>query len=228
MSEIEQAIRVGDTRRENAAKVLATLGARRERLDAETRELALPVTDPIAAVAEQLEQENADLAGRETALADLNAVVQSLQERHRVAGDTWQQVSRALADREARSEALAALQAKIDSGKDSAAWLAGKGLAERAPAVAAARHRARVGRRAGGRAARAPERARAARARRRAVVDRSERGTSRAASRPTRRRPRDAPTEAAHGDCLAGEGQDLAPRAVAGAGRLARRCPLPR
>src|SRR5437016_2913852 len=59
MNEIEQTIRVGDTRRENAAKVLAALGARRERLDAETRELALPVSDPIAAVAEQLEQENA-------------------------------------------------------------------------------------------------------------------------------------------------------------------------
>jgi len=128
MNEIEQAIRVGDTRRESSAKVLAALGARRERLDAEARELALPVSDPIAVVVEQLEQENADLAGRETALAELNAVVQSLQERHRAAGDTWQQVSRALTDREARSEALAELQARIDSGKDSAAWLAGKGL----------------------------------------------------------------------------------------------------
>ena len=128
MSELEQAIRVGDTRRENAAKVLAALGARRERLDAEARELQKPSSDPIGVVAEQLEQENADLAGRESALAELNAVVQSLQERHRAAGDTWQQVSRALTDREARSEALAELQAKIDSGKDSAAWLSGRGL----------------------------------------------------------------------------------------------------
>ena len=128
MNEIEQAIRVGDTRRESAAKVLAALGTRRERLENEARELTQPVSDPIAAVAEQLDQENADLAGRETALAELNAVVQSLQERHRAAGDTWQQVSRALTDREARSEALTELQAKIDSGKDSAAWLAGRGL----------------------------------------------------------------------------------------------------
>ena len=132
INEIEQTIRVGETRRENAARVLAALGGRRERLDAETRELALPVSDPIAAVAEQLEQENADLAGRETALAELNAVVQSLQERHRAAGDTWQQVSSALSDREARAAALAELQGKIDSGKDSAAWLAGKGL-QKAP-----------------------------------------------------------------------------------------------
>jgi chromosome segregation protein len=128
INEIEQSIRVADTRRENAAKVLGALGARRERLDAEARELAQPVSDPIALVAEQLEQENADLAERETALAELNAVVQALQERHRAAGDTWQEVSRALTDREARSEALAELQAKIDSGKDSAAWLTVKGL----------------------------------------------------------------------------------------------------
>nr|MDQ6917473.1 chromosome segregation protein SMC [Pseudomonadota bacterium] len=127
-NEIEQAIRVADTRRENAAKVLAALASRRERLDAEARDLVEPVTDPIAAVAEQLEHENADLAGRESALAELNAVVQSLQERHRAAGDIWQQVSRALTDREARSEALTELQAKIDSGKDAAAWLAAKGL----------------------------------------------------------------------------------------------------
>ncbi len=73
-----------------------------------------------------------DLAGRESALAELNAVVQSLQERHRAAGDSWQQVSSALADREARSAVLAELQAKIDSSKDSAAWLAGKGL-QKAP-----------------------------------------------------------------------------------------------
>src|SRR6202171_6562356 len=106
----------------------ARRGARRERPDTDARERAQPVSAPIAAVAEQLEQENADLAGRETALGELNAIVQSLQERHRAAGDTWQEVSRALTDLEARSEALAELQAKIDSGKDSAAWLAGKGL----------------------------------------------------------------------------------------------------
>ena len=65
---------------------------------------------------------------REQALALLNGVVQALQERHRAAGDAWQQASRALAEREARAKALAALQAKIGSGRDTAAWLSARGL----------------------------------------------------------------------------------------------------
>ncbi len=128
INDIEQAIRVADTRREHSAKVLAALAQRREHLDAELRELARPLTDPIAAVSEQLAQELADLAGREKALAELNDVVQSLQERHRIAGDAWQQSAHALAEREARAQALSALQSKIDSGKDSAAWIAARGL----------------------------------------------------------------------------------------------------
>jgi chromosome segregation protein len=128
INDIEQTIRVADARRENSAKVLAVLAQRRERLDAESRELALPLTDPIATVSEQLEQERADLSGREKALAELNEVVQSLQERHRIAGDAWQQAAQVLAEREARAQALSALQAKIDSGKDAAAWLTAHGL----------------------------------------------------------------------------------------------------
>ncbi len=127
-TEIEQSIQVAATRRESAAKLLGALAQRRERLDAESRELAAPVNDQIALVADQLEQESADLAGREESLAALNAVVQALQERHRVAGDEWQITSSGLAEREARAQALAALQAKIGSGKDASAWLAAHSL----------------------------------------------------------------------------------------------------
>ncbi len=126
--EIEQAIQVAATRRESAAKLLGALAQRRERLDAETRELAAPVNGQIALVADQLEQEGTDLAGREESLAALNEVVQALQERHRAAGDEWQVTSSGLAEREARAQALAALQAKIGSGKDASAWLASRGL----------------------------------------------------------------------------------------------------
>ena len=84
-----------------------------------TRELAAPVNDQIALVTDQLEQESADLAGREESLAALNAVVQALQEAHRAAGDEWQATSSGLAEREARAQALEALQAKIGSGKDA-------------------------------------------------------------------------------------------------------------
>ncbi|MGH8799167.1 MAG: chromosome segregation protein SMC, partial [Casimicrobiaceae bacterium] len=127
-NEIEQAIRVAATRRESAGKALGALAQRRERLAAEASELAAPVSDQIALVADQLEQESADLAGREASLAALNEVVQSLQERHRAAGDAWQVASSGLAEHEARAQALAALQAKIGSGKDAAAWLAALAL----------------------------------------------------------------------------------------------------
>jgi chromosome segregation protein len=127
IGELEQAIRVADTRCEHSAKALGALEQRRERLEGEARELALPTTIPMASVGEQLQQETADLAGREKALAELNEIVQSLQERHRVTSDAWQRASSALADREARAQALAALQAKIGSG-DMAAWLAARGL----------------------------------------------------------------------------------------------------
>ena len=127
-NEIEQAIQVAVARRESAAKLLGALAQRRERLDAEARELDAPVGDQIALVADQLAQESADLAGREAGLAALNEVVQGLQERHRTAGDAWQQASSSLAEHEARAQALAALQAKIGSGKDAATWLAAHGL----------------------------------------------------------------------------------------------------
>ncbi len=83
INEIEQAIRVADTRHENAVKVLAALTQRRERLNVEAGELAAPLSGQIAAVSEQLEQELADLNGREQGLAALHQAVQSLQERHR-------------------------------------------------------------------------------------------------------------------------------------------------
>jgi chromosome segregation protein len=128
ISEVEQELRVADTRRENATKVLAALAQRRERLDGETRDLALPTTSQIDVVTEQLEQETADLTGRGTALAELNDVVHSLQARHRATSDAWQIASSTLADREARAQALSELQAKIGSGKDAAAWFSARGL----------------------------------------------------------------------------------------------------
>ena len=128
ITEIEQAIRVAETRRENVAKTLAALAQRRAKIDAEARELSAPLSKQIAAVASQLEEETADLAGRETALTGLRDAVQALQEQHRSASETWQQASQALADREARSEALSALQAKITRSESTADWLRAHGL----------------------------------------------------------------------------------------------------
>jgi chromosome segregation protein len=130
ISDIEQAIRIAETRRENADKTLGALAQRRERLETEAGTLGAPLAAQIALVAEQLEEETADLAGREAGLSGLHDAVQALQERQRTAGDLWQQASRALADREARAEALAALQAKIGRNKDADDWLATRKLGD--------------------------------------------------------------------------------------------------
>jgi chromosome segregation protein len=54
--------------------------------------------------------------------------VQQLQERQREASDAAQVAGRRLADLEARSAALAALQAKIGQSEDTGAWLQQRGL----------------------------------------------------------------------------------------------------
>ena len=125
---VEQAIRVAETRRENVAKTLATLAQRRSRSESEVAELSAPLSAQISAVAAQLEEETADLGGREAALAGLRDAVQALQEQHREANEAWQRTSRAFADREARAEALSALQAKITRGESAADWLRAHGL----------------------------------------------------------------------------------------------------
>ena len=124
----EQGVRVAETRRDSAAQVLARIVERRDRLAAELAGLAAPATDPAAAVQEQLDQENAELAERQKQQADLQQTVQSLQERQRTSADARQRASGKLADLAARADALSALQAKIGHGKDIDGWLEARGL----------------------------------------------------------------------------------------------------
>ncbi len=126
----EQAARVAETKRESAARALEQAEKRREGLDAELARLAPPATDGIRVVEEQLADETTELAGRQDALAALQAQVQALQERHRASSEAWQAASRRLADLEAREQALAALQARVGHGKDKDAWLGTAGLAD--------------------------------------------------------------------------------------------------
>ena len=125
----EQAIRVIETRRENVAHVLARLSPRRVRLQEDLVVLGAPVTGQIAEVEDQLRQETAELASKQAGLDGLRNAVQGLQDRQRTASDAAQQAGHKLADIEARSQALSALQAKIGQGKDSAQWLQEHGLA---------------------------------------------------------------------------------------------------
>ena len=125
----EQDVRVGEARRDSAAQALARIVERRARLATELDALALPATDPVQAVEQQLADENAELAGRQKLQQELQAAVQALQERHRGAGDEWQRDSKRLADLAARADALSALQARIGHGKDIDGWLEARGLA---------------------------------------------------------------------------------------------------
>ncbi|MET0683455.1 MAG: chromosome segregation protein SMC [Casimicrobiaceae bacterium] len=129
IAQAEQSIRVIETRRENVAEQMAQHKLRHERLQADLAVLGAPVTGQIAEVDQQLRQETAELAAKQIALNDLHDAVQALQERQRAASETAQKAGHKLADIEARSQALAALQAKIGQGKDSAQWLSDHGIA---------------------------------------------------------------------------------------------------
>ena len=125
----EQNVRVAETRRDSAAQALARIVERRERLAVELTSLAAPATDPVRAVDEQLQQETADLAEKQQLQEQLQATVQSLQERQRTSADAWQAASRGLSDLAARADALSALQAKIGHGNDMDGWLSARRLA---------------------------------------------------------------------------------------------------
>ena len=125
----EQETRVGEARRDSVAQALARIAERRERLAAELAALAVPETDPVREVEEQLAQEAAELAGKEQLTRELHATVEALQLQQREAAAAWQRDSKRQADLAARADALSALQAKIGHGKDVDAWLEGRGLA---------------------------------------------------------------------------------------------------
>ncbi|MGE5170796.1 MAG: chromosome segregation protein SMC [Rudaea sp.] len=130
IARIEQDVRVGETRRDSAAQALARIAERRARLAAELEAIALPASDPVREVEQQLTEERAELAEQELRQQALQATVQALQEQQRSATEVWQGESRQLADLAARADALSALQAKIGHDKDIDAWLDGRGLAQ--------------------------------------------------------------------------------------------------
>ncbi|HZQ60887.1 MAG TPA: dTMP kinase, partial [Casimicrobiaceae bacterium] len=126
----EQGIRVLETRREHLQRALAQLAQRRQGVEAELSGLQAPVTTHIEDVEQQLLQEREELASKQSAVDALRSSVQELQDSRRSAGDATQQAERALADLEARVQALSALQAKIGQGKDRGEWLRERGLGE--------------------------------------------------------------------------------------------------
>ena len=128
IAQVEQAIRVAETKRDSLKRVLAQFAERAQRLDGELQGLAAPVTEQLRDIEEQLALETTELGVKEAALNALRERVQVLQEQQREASETSQQMGRRLADLEARAEALAALQGKIGQSKDNAQWLEQKSL----------------------------------------------------------------------------------------------------
>ncbi|MEO8345783.1 MAG: chromosome segregation protein SMC [Betaproteobacteria bacterium] len=124
----EQDVRVAETRRDSIGVTLTQLTARKDRLQQELTGIRAPTTDPLREVEEQLAAETNDLAGKHTALSALQQSVELLQSRQRETADAWQRDAKRLGELEARSQALAALQARIGHGQDIDQWLAKHGL----------------------------------------------------------------------------------------------------
>ncbi|HVO87764.1 MAG TPA: chromosome segregation protein SMC [Casimicrobiaceae bacterium] len=129
IAQTEQEVRVAEARRESVSRTVRQFEERMQRLQGELASLAVPATDPVVQIEEQLAQETQDLSGKQESLSALQETVQGLQEAHRARSESWQIESRRLADLEARSQALAALQAKLGHGKDIDAWLEAHELA---------------------------------------------------------------------------------------------------
>ncbi len=128
IAQIEQGVRIAETRRDSALAQRSQLAAQRERLERDLAAVIMPTSDGMREVEEQLAQENAELAGKQDSLTALQRAVEGLQSGQREAADAWERDSKRLADLEARQQALAALQAKIGHGTDVDDWLAARQL----------------------------------------------------------------------------------------------------
>ncbi|MDD5297068.1 MAG: chromosome segregation protein SMC [Rhodocyclaceae bacterium] len=133
LGQIEQALRVEETHRANAARALESLAQRRARLEQEMAGLQAPDTGAL----EALRQSQADLereaSEQRRRLADAQAELPQAQARHKAAQEEEKAAGRRLTECSARREALAQLQAKVgrDAGLD--AWRTRHGLDQLAP-----------------------------------------------------------------------------------------------
>ena len=128
LGEAEQGLRVNEANHANAGKALAQWVARRERLEAEQRQVSAPVTSQIEAVQEQMEQEQATLAEQEAEIAAQNERVERARQQRTAAAQQAQLSRTALTELEARLGALSGLQAKLENSPERESWLKAQGL----------------------------------------------------------------------------------------------------
>ncbi|KAF7600557.1 MAG: chromosome segregation protein SMC [Candidatus Dactylopiibacterium carminicum] len=134
VAQVEQQLRVEDTRRQSVERALGALTQRRERLERERA--GLHAEDE--AVLRTLEAELGELVARaqhdEARLHELQARQAERQAAQQDAQQALQQAGRELTEMRARLDALRGLQASLRDQGDLAGWLAAAGLGGEAPA----------------------------------------------------------------------------------------------
>ena len=133
LAHTEQRLRVEETNRANARRALDQLAQRRSRLEDESGRIEGPDAASIArdeAVVEQLEQQLADVqqaqAEHQARWPDAQAALKQAIEREQLA-------RRSLTEHRARREALAQLQARVQTSGKLGDWLEKHGLASLEP-----------------------------------------------------------------------------------------------
>ncbi len=133
LSQVEQQLRVEDTRLQSAERALTGLAQRRERLEAERG--GLQAEDAVALAT--LEAEVAGLVHEqqlaEARQEELQIALGTAQTDLQAAQQLLQQAGRELTDKRARCDALRGLQARLRDQGDLAGWLKQAGLAEQPP-----------------------------------------------------------------------------------------------
>ena len=111
------------TRRDHAAKVLAQLTLRRERLSQEQHALEDVDEAELARLTRELAELDTQLRRKREALSAAEATLPALEQTHREATEATEQASRELSSLDARQTALELLQRQVSRSGEMHAWL---------------------------------------------------------------------------------------------------------
>ena len=129
LAQLEQNVRIAETRHENNNRSIDQLRQRRERFEKELEAMSGPGVVQVADVEEQLAQETEALMQQTQTLAETQENIEALRARQQEALAGWQQASQELNTQTARHQALASLQNKTER-QDTQGWLENNQLTE--------------------------------------------------------------------------------------------------
>jgi chromosome segregation protein len=129
----QQQLGVERTRLASAERSLDNLAQRRQRLEAEGGDIALPDEDQLMALEARVETLELGLAERQQALADAQHALPASQAALRQAQQHERELGRNLTSLKARSQALEQLQAQVQSQGKLGDWLKAHGLDQLPP-----------------------------------------------------------------------------------------------